>query len=312
MKLYKKEIKTEDTLEGFYNYMPNNDYHADVTHFSSSTLKMILKKPEEFYTKYIKKEKVEQEENTNFIFGSYVHSLILEPHLTDDEFAVYPGKVRRGEKYAEFVEANPGKEIVTQAEVDKAKLMMLDYERDPFASKLISDGQAEQSLFTELDGVPIKVRSDYNFVDQYSGYIADVKTTGGAVDRKSLMRTIGNFDYDLSAALYVDAFSKQLGMPFNFFFIFISKNVNSDEPLCRVVKASEQMLVNGRKKVKKALDLYKERKESGIWIPEDAVAEIDDYYPGGEISEVFLFKSDLFHDEEADDAELKELENDTK
>ena len=54
--------------------------------------------------------------------------------------------------------------------------------------------------------MPIKVRADYI----KEGMIIDVKTSSDPVDKFSATKTNIRFDYDLSAALYVDAFKNIL------------------------------------------------------------------------------------------------------
>ena len=77
------------------NKCENEDYHADRHFKSSSTLKMFLKDPREFYKRYVKGEKREDGYKSAYDFGSYVHSIILEPHQTDKEFAIFEGATRR-------------------------------------------------------------------------------------------------------------------------------------------------------------------------------------------------------------------------
>ena len=74
--------------------------------------------------------------------------------------------------------------------------------------------------------------------------IIDVKTTSDPVDKFSAAKTIVRFDYDLSAALYVDAFKKYTGTKHDFIFAFLNKQ-NGD---VGILKASEALLENGRKK----------------------------------------------------------------
>jgi hypothetical protein len=71
---------------GINKDISNDHYHSNKTFFSSSVLKDLLKDKELFHKKYILKEEVERSGPLNaFLFGSYVHTLILEPHLVDVE-----------------------------------------------------------------------------------------------------------------------------------------------------------------------------------------------------------------------------------
>lgn len=292
MKLFKADKKevdivVETELTGFHNDMDNNDYHGDVTHLSSSSLKMLLKDPRGFHKKYILKEKEVEQINSNFIFGSYLHTLVLEPHKAADEYAIYHKNFKRGKEYDEFRAENPGKEVITSVQADKAQEMLETFKNNKDAVQLISGGVAEQSLFTDLDGVGIKVRPDYLYTDVYSGYIVDLKTTSERLDRAALMKVVAKYDYDLSAALYVDAYKQALGMDFNFYFVFMSKA----EPAQTIaIKASKQLLENGRRKVNYAIKKYKKCLETGIWFKEG-------------IEELYMFKNDLFFSEEEEEKE---------
>ena len=57
----------------------NEDYHKDRNFESSSSLKLFLKDSREYYKKYILGEKREDTYKSVYDFGSYIHSLILEP-----------------------------------------------------------------------------------------------------------------------------------------------------------------------------------------------------------------------------------------
>ena len=226
------------------NQVSNEEYHGDKTFKSSSTLKLFLKDPREYYKRYVLGEEREEMYKSAYDFGSYMHSLILEPHKTALEFAVFEGATRRGKAYEEFKSANEGKTIITASQAQQAIDLLHLYNDHVDTKGLIEDGVAEHTLCVELEGMPIKVRADYI----KEGMIVDVKTTSDPVDRFSAAKTIIRFDYDLSAALYVDAFNKYTGKNHDFVFAFINKQFGD----VGVLKASEALLENGRKKYKHA------------------------------------------------------------
>ena len=92
------------------NEISNEDYHGDREFESSSSLKLFLFDPKSYYKKYVLQEKEHDKEKTAFIFGSYIHSCILEPAKTTSEFVVYEGAKRYGKKYEKFKEENPKKQ----------------------------------------------------------------------------------------------------------------------------------------------------------------------------------------------------------
>ena len=251
---------------GINDDIANEDYHGDREFESSSSLKLYLKDPKEYYNKYILKLPREERYKSAYDFGSYIHSLILEPDKTDSEFAVYEGMTRRGKAYEKFKEENEGKIIITHSQMLQAQGILESYTDNQLAMNSIKDGTPEQTLCVELEGMKIKVRADY----VRDGEIIDIKTTGDPVDKFAAGKTCARFDYDLSAALYVDAFAQHYGKPYDFYFMFINKMSNEIEML----KASEKFLENGRRKYKKAIQLLKVARSSGKYFKE-GIQEVD-------------------------------------
>lgn len=249
--------------------MSNGAYHGDREYLSSSALKLILKNPHEYYAKYIKGDL--SEEKAFFTFGNYIHSLILEPELVQQEYAIYEGAVRRGKHYEAFKEQNVGKLIITKSEGEAAEKIMTSYKLHKLAPCLFQGGEAEGTYATTLEGVNIKARLDY-LID---GAILDVKTTGTGVDMQSLQSTIVKYDYDLSAALYLDVVNsskKEKEFVKNFIFCFISKE-NYDIVL---VQASQEMLENGRRKYRRAIARYKKLAAEGFFDPNKIQPDIQE------------------------------------
>ena len=86
----------------------------------------------------------------------------------------------------------------------------------------------------------------------------------------SFLRIIIRFDYDLSAALYVDAFKKYTGKDHDFIFAFLNKQ-NGD---VGILKASEALLENGRKKYKTAIKKLAQAEKTGVYFKE-GIQEVD-------------------------------------
>ena len=217
--------------------------------------------------------------------GTYVHTAILEPHLLEEECAVYTGKVKRGREWEEFEEKNKGKTIITASQKRVADKMLNVYnssvvllgkhpnEKEVKVSSFYTGGVAEETLTTTLDGMPIKVRFDYRKEFDSFGSINDVKTTYADIKwarKEEIEKVCRDWMYDLSAALYVDAVEKVTGKPHDFYFTFLS---TSDYGV-RIVKASEQFLSEGRRKYKEAIALIQEGERTGEWYS-NTIEEID-------------------------------------
>lgn len=240
------------------NNVSNQEYHSDSEYLSSSDLKLILKSPAQFYKEKILGER-ERKELAAFDEGSYVHSLILEPEKVAEEYAFFDGFVKRGADFEQFKALAGNKTIISRPQKVRCKFLFDAYRRLPYAVHLITGGESEHSICQEIDGVKLKVRLDYFNLER--GYIVDVKTSAFGVDRDSFLVTIQNFQYDLSAALYMMVTEHYYKKPFDFYFLALSKKDQN----CEVFKVSERTKLLGKQKIKEALDLYKHCKATGIW-----------------------------------------------
>jgi len=283
----------EIKLEGLVYDLPDEEYHKvlspEEASFSSSQFKDALKDIEYFYGKYITKEIVEKiSSNTqnNFDIGHAYHGLTLEPQLFDKQFAIYPGPVKRGAAYEKFVKDNATKKILSDKQKITAQFIADAANKNLVSKKLRSIGEAEVSCFVELHGMKVKVRADWiRFEDTYcaetgelieESFILDMKsTTGNPKDQKKIKKTISDRDYDLSAALYLDAFNKYLSdnnLPLikQWKFCFDSKDLGTS----KVWTATEDMLRVGRAKYMEGLRLIKKYRSLG-WDFQDEDSMID-------------------------------------
>ena len=240
--------------------VPNDDYHADRKFFSSTCLKELLKDRELFYKKYVKQEdQGPRQEKGAFSFGSYIHTLILEPHLIDEEYVFFESSTRSTNKYKDFRAQNLDKTVILEREKALAQELMDAYNDREEATALITNGVAEQTLCVEMQGVPIKVRADYVNVDK--GYIVDVKTTSAGTDRDGFIGSCDQWGYFLSAALYAMAFKQHFDKNFDFYWVVLGKF----DKQCHVYKMSLETMKQGIQEVKDALTLYKKYTENDSW-----------------------------------------------
>ena len=272
--------------EGFNLNISNDEYHSDQSYDSSSTLKMALKDINDYYQQRILGNKRSFGNQGALDLGSYVHALILEPHVIKDEFIIYEGIMKEGEDWDLFLANNDteNKIIITKSQHDEAKKLLENFYKATIINEegkgeLVNNffvgGDAEQSLCTTLNGLKIKVRFDYRKeIDQNGkvrGQISDVKTTSSAIrGKKDVEKVCKSWEYDLSAALYKDAVEKITGIPHDFYFCFISKQDRGTT----FWKASDKMIERGRKKYKEAIRKLKKARKTNVWV-ECGVKEID-------------------------------------
>jgi hypothetical protein len=266
-----------------FSEVSNEIYHADTEYVSSSVLKTILKDIADYKVQYIDGEKKSFSNREALDFGSYLHALILEPHLVDVEFQVFSGLQKEGPEWDNFVknDLDPTKILIMGSQQSIALKLLENYYAkkiykadgsEILINEMFIGGKAEESLCTELDGVKIKVRFDYRKdCELFGNHINDVKTTSSRIStHKGVEKVCKTFGYDVSAALYVDAVEKETGIKHDFYFTFLSK---SDMGVT-IWKASEQMLQRGRLKYKKALAKLKRARKLDLWV-EVGIEEIN-------------------------------------
>lgn len=275
--------------KGFNPYIDDDIYHAEREHISSSGVKLMSElanqhNPKKFYKTYILNEN-EQKYSASLEFGKYMHSLVLEPDTVKDKYLIFNGAIRRGAKWDQCQKEaeEDGKSIITASQQELAEQLLKNYKEgkviigahgydQPVSlPSFFKKGEPEQTVCTELCGVKVKVRYDYfrKFSDFAS--IKDVKTTKDNIGTKHAVEKIcAGFDYDLSAAMYVDVGEKVLGKPIDFYFLFMSKSTGE----VKLFRASKQMLEEGRKKYEAGLKAIKEARKSGNWFTNE-VQEIN-------------------------------------
>ncbi len=252
--------------------LTNEQYHGDTEHYSSSQLKLAVADIEAFHKQYVLGER-ERKGNPAFALGTYYHTAILEPELLDKECAVFTGKMRRGKEWEAFKVKNEGKAIITNSDYDKAQTLINSTKNNEIVNWLLSEGEAELSCFSSLCGVDIKVRADW--IDKDRGFIMDLKsTTGNTKDEHQVQGKVSGLDYDLSAALYMDAFNAAMGSEVikDFYWVFATKELEYSN--CTVYRASKQSLAVGRAKYQKAIALIKKWKRKD-WLFVDTMHELD-------------------------------------
>lgn len=226
--------------------LSNEQYHGDRTHISSSIVKNAFKGKE-----YFEQQIAEMGKPTSaMLFGTYIHTLILEPSLVEREFAIFDGARRSGKAWDGFQRDNKGKIILLRSDAEMAKILIENYSSCKAATDLISKGRPEVSFFSELNGVKVKVRTDWLRDD---GHIADIKTTSGGLTDFEIAQTIKKYGYHISAAMYLEVVAHFTKKPGKFYFVFLSKK----DGKTRCFEASEQMIKKGREYLYQGLENIK-------------------------------------------------------
>ena len=232
-----------------YKEMDIKLYHAQREYKSSSDFKQLSYDPLGYHYKSLGHEQ-EIRNSGALAIGTYVHALILEPHLVEDGFISYKG-VRRGAAWESFANRNRDKTILYEKDKSLSDRMVEYFKGHKTALSLIDGGHREVSLFSTYKGHKLRVRPDCVVECKDHIKIIDLKTTSDYPVPKYTRNTCYKNNYDLSAAMYGELLSKHFkGKPYEFYFIFLYKEpVNV---LC--FKASPEFLDSGKKKFDEALN----------------------------------------------------------
>lgn len=251
------------------------EYHADTlgdtpTLSASTACTLISKTPAHAYTEHprLNSAYVALEPKKAWDIGTVVHSLLLEG--TDNVHVVegyddWRGKDARTEAEAARV---AGQVPMLRKEWDQASAIV-DACRDELACwddlepLLLADGLPERTLTwtDERFGVACRCRPDW-LRNDYT-VIEDVKTTARGADPGFFARkTVPDYGYDLRAAMYLRGVKTAFGVDARWRWIVVE---TSPPYVVSVVTPSETMLAVGNAKLDRALELWRDCLDTGLW-----------------------------------------------
>jgi len=224
--------------------------------YSQSDLKAALDCPLTLYEFKHKGGRQKLPPTPAMLEGTMLHSLILEPEEYIRTYApCAPRNTKAGKEQAKELEAL-GMKPITQAQADKNTDILLRVRQHPTVSELLSQGQAEVSLFDvdEATGLQVKGRLDWLNGDT----IIDLKTVGsGKAGPTEFAKQVANFKYHLQAAHYLE-----LAKADRFIFIAVSREF----PYQIATYELDSFAINeGRHLRRKALNLIASCEESNEW-----------------------------------------------
>lgn len=240
--------------------LSNEDYHADRQFVSSSGLKMIPYRTDEFIAKYHMKQKAE-EKSEALKFGGGLHSAILEPDLFPTEYVIEPvvnkrtndGKAEIKDFY-NSVEAQ-GKTVLTPDDMDTIRAMRNTVNQHPIAGAALQGATMEQSFFHVGDVIKQKVRLDAF----KNNIIMDLKSCE-SIDK--FHNSVAEYGYNFSEAMYKTVVADVINEPVQFLFIAVQKTY----PFTVAVFESDPVMqAEGLRKYIEAVETYAELKETGKW-----------------------------------------------
>lgn len=212
---------------------------------------------------------LQMETTRNMVIGSAVHALALEGEESFmRQFTVAPSCDRRTKdgkaQWAEFQEANAGKELLTADELEIVNGCVKSLRAHPLASLMLAEteGRPEVTLTweDETTGLPMKARLDrLPLPDKRT--IVDLKTASDAT-LKGFTRQMVNLAYDLQAAVYMNG-SQACSIDCDSF-VFIAVQ-NSAPYTVSVTAIGSEWLSWAQNEVDRQLGLIKQCRERNYW-----------------------------------------------
>lgn len=254
----------------------NKEYHSKYDYISASGLKRIKQSPLHF-------RDYQPTETDAMFFGSAYHTYILERELFEAEYFVFDEtfildmlkgegslKPRGTNKYKEWYEnemnAASGKIMIDLPTFKLLEKMGNRLLRHKYANSLLSNGEAEMSIYCELElftGQKIKVKIRPDFLKQKKHIISDLKTCASA-SVNDFPRHAAEYDYHIQAALYHDIMSAIEGKGFGWNFFFVAQEKVNPFAF-NIFESSPQFLGQGRYEYEQLILLYLFCQENNTW-----------------------------------------------
>jgi len=196
---------------GIYPNLSNKEYHGHKESISRSALMDFQISPFTYWAKHLNPARPQKDATRQMTLGSAFHSLILEPMLFGEEYAIEPKKVllkdsgrtlfEAYKKVCEELETST-KIILTAEEASNLYEMRTKFQSSREAVELIQGARVEHSFFwiDKDSGLLLKARPDA----LHANMIVDLKTCNDASPRaiQTAMITGG---YHIQGAMIRDA-----------------------------------------------------------------------------------------------------------
>lgn len=249
---------TEVKAGEIYRDISNVEYHAGPG-LGASHLRELLRSP----LHYITSVNSEHKETPAMRLGTATHCAILEPERFEIEYVEAPVIDRRtkdGKAIWSELEQS-GRIVLSSDEYSKVTGMAKAIRGHELASKLISGGVCEQSVYWDqkvscLDELEILCKGRPDYVKPLNkGYvIVDIKTTQDASMYEFQRKAYYKYCYHLQAAHYVRGFESVTGEKV-IAFMYIA--VESEPPYAiSVFKAEDDYMKAGEQKTLELYELY--------------------------------------------------------
>jgi exodeoxyribonuclease VIII len=234
--------------------MTDEQYFADTRFVSNSMLSKLNESP--LHLQYYLDGITNNEERYN-IYGRALHCRVLEPNEYDNRFFVIrkselpmPDNMVTKKENKEYIQEkkyeNQGKDLVKEEDYINILRVSEAIEQCPEIRQLINGCVAEQVFQTEINGIPVKCKTD---AISAPDYIVDLKSTHESANPDIFRKHFWRYDYDRQGAFYKDITGVE-----RVFIIAVEKQAPFSVGLFEV---SRESLETGREKYLGLLEQYR-------------------------------------------------------
>jgi len=260
---------------GIYPDISLDEYNSHPA-IRSSHLKILLDEmPADMKVKMDLDKSESQSRKACLLNGEVLHAMVLEPMTQEHRFVYEKEPLKEKNK----LEENGGSKKAWDALKATAKQYgrtLVPYEiyrgcqgmSEPLMkntrwTNVQRFGSKELTLIADIKGVRCKVRLDAMLKPiSLPGTIVDLKTTSKGLSDRQIEKTIVEYGYQFSAAMYIEV-AKALGISIGAFeWVFLQSEAPHQH---RFFAANEDMLERGKWEFYKTLEIYRLAAETGNW-----------------------------------------------
>ena len=249
---------------GIFAGISNEAYHAGPG-ISKSGLDRLAKSPLHYWDSYINPHATRRTETPAMMFGTAVHTAVLEPDTFNSRYYIMPkvdGRTTAGKQAkaaADDAASSGGLIVIDEAMHRNVMAVANSVRQHPTLGDMLNIGVPELSVYwiDQETGILCRCRPDW----LNAGLILDVKTTEDA-SPAAFERSSYSWRYHVQAAFYVDGLHANNVDTAFFTFAAVEK---SSPYACSAFMASSDMIVAGRAEYRRLLRIYAKCVGANVW-----------------------------------------------
>jgi hypothetical protein len=206
----------------------------------------------------------EQKETTAMLVGTMAHSMILEGKDLRDLYAIKPKGMSFANKEGKAWRDAQTLPIITEDDSNSIPAMADAISKNPDAATILRGCEhVERPIFFSMYGVECKALIDLCGQKEGRWAMGDLKTTNDASPRKFSSAAFDRH-YDMQLAWSCDGLAMAEGLESEPWAFWLA--IETSAPWVNAVyEPSAELMASGRRKMERALTIYKQCMETGEW-----------------------------------------------